>query len=418
MALEGVEKVISLFEPYIKGKNMLANCFQQLQREIALGKILLTKNKNYNTFNRMGFITQFINPANSLIVNFHNQTGLLWNQNKKAVQLNNGFLFGQESFNPQFFSIYLDDTLHIKEQAEIGKMLFNDPVLSGNNQYSCGSCHISSKAFTDGLAKSITIDGTAEVKRNAPTLLNAIYQKAFFYDGRAYQLEQQAFDVIHNPSEMKSSLVDVVRRLQQIENYKTLFSKAFPNSLHEYITEYAVQKSLAEYEKQLISFNSRFDQYLHGEASVINEREINGYNLFAGKALCGSCHFLPLFNGTVPPYFTDSEFEVIGTPENADNKKVDQDDGRFAVTGLDEHRYAFKTPTIRNVELTAPYMHNGIYSSLEDVIEFYHRGGGNGLGFNLYNQTLPFDSLKLSAIEKEDIVLFLRTLTDTSSYIK
>ncbi len=186
----------------------------------------LIKNKNYNSFNRLEFITQVINPLNNLLVSLHNIIGLPWNQNKKALQLNNGFLFGKESFNLQFFSIYYDDSLYIKEQAEIGKLLFNDPVLSGNNQYSCASCHNPSKAFTDGLAKSISIDGSNTVNRNAPTLLNAIYQKAFFYDGRAYQLEQQAFDVIHNPTEMKSSLPEVVNRLQQNEKYKLLVFKS------------------------------------------------------------------------------------------------------------------------------------------------------------------------------------------------
>ncbi len=195
-----------------------------------------------------------------------------------------------------------------------------------------------------------------------------------------------------------------------------LFSKAFANTIHEGITEYAVQKSLAEYEKTLVSFNSRFDQYLAGNIAVLNKREINGYNIFAGKALCGSCHFFPLFNGTVPPNFTDSEFEVIGTPANADNKKIDSDDGRFPITEITAHHFAFKTPTVRNIELTAPYMHNGVYSNLEDVVEFYHRGGGNGFGFSIPNQTLPFDSLKLSTTEKEDIILFLKTLTDTVSY--
>lgn len=417
-ALEGTEKTILFFKPYTNQKKELQNVFPELQKQIAKGKALLIKNNDYNSFNRMEFITQFINPLNKTIVTFHNLTGLSWNQNKKALRLQNGFLFGEESFNPQFFSIYYYDTLHLNEQAEIGKKLFYDPILSDNNRLSCASCHNPSKAFTDGLAKSFSIDSNEHVNRNAPTLLNVIYQKAFFYDGRAYQLEQQAFDVIHNPIEMKSSLSDVVNRLRESENYKKLFAKAFANTSEEQITEYAVQKCLAEYQKTLVSFNSRFDKYLHGDIIAMNKREINGYNIFAGKALCGSCHFTPLFNGTVPPYFTDSEFEVIGTAANADNKRLDEDEGRFAISGLEEQRFAFKTPTVRNIELTAPYMHNGVYSTLEEVVEFYHRGGGNGFGFNIPNQTLPFDSLQLSVKEKEDIVLFLKTLTDTSSYSK
>src|SRR6202008_4548576 len=104
------------------------------------------------------------------------------------------------------------------------------------------------------------------------------------------------------------------------------------------------------------------------------------------------CHFFPLFNGTVPPFYTDSEFEVIGTAVDSSNKKLDEDPGRSAITKYKEQLHAFKTPTIRNVELTAPYMHNGVYDRLEQVIEFYHKGGGQGLGYEVFNQTLPFDS--------------------------
>ncbi|MFT3682955.1 MAG: cytochrome c peroxidase [Ferruginibacter sp.] len=417
-SLEGIEKTISFFRSYRKEKQEAGKIFDQVKKQIPEGKKLLLSNKDFNSFNRLNFIKTFINPINKLIVDFHYTTGLAWNKNKKALRLQNGFLFGQESFNPQFFSIYYDDTIHVKEQAAIGKMLFSDRLLSGNNEYSCATCHDPAKAFTDGLSKSIAIDGSNTLNRNAPTLLNVIYQKAFFYDGRAYQLEQQAFDVIHNPAEMKSSLADIVIRLQQNEKYKTLFAKAFVNTIDEHITPYAVQKVLAEYEKTLVSFNSRFDKYLIGDAAVFNKREINGYNLFAGKALCGSCHFMPLFNSTVPPYFNEPEYEVIGTAADKNNKNIDDDEGRYAVTDLEAHKYAFKTPTVRNIELTAPYMHNGIYKTLEEVLEFYHRGGGNGFGFNIPNQTLPFDSLQLSKKEKDDIILFLKTLTDTNSYNK
>ena len=151
---------------------------------------------------------------------------------------------------------------------------------------------------------------------------------------------------------------------------------------------------------------------MQGDSKSLNKAEIEGYNLFAGKALCGSCHFFPLFNGTVPPFYNETEFEVLGTPEASNNKTLDNDPGRFKVTGIEKQRLAFKTPTIRNVELTAPYMHNGVYSTLEEVIEFYHKGGGAGLGLTVPNQTLPFDSLKLSPVEKHRIILFMRTLTE------
>ena len=119
---------------------------------------------------------------------------------------------------------------------------------------------------------------------------------------------------------------------------------------------------------------------------------------------------MPLFNGTVPPFFNESEFEIIGTPALPDNKNLDKDLGRYAITNADVHRYAFKTPTLRNISKTAPYMHNGVFKTLNEVIEFYHKGGGKGLGYAVPNQTLPFDSLQLNAREKLNIIAFLKTL--------
>lgn len=164
--------------------------------------------------------------------------------------------------------------------------------------------------------------------------------------------------------------------------------------------------------------NSRFDRYLAGEKGTLNQREINGYNLFAGKALCGSCHFFPLFNGTVPPYYMDSEYEILGTPETKENRSLDKDKGRFEVTKVSKQMYAFKTPTVRNSELTAPYMHHGIYSDLKEVLQFYQKGGGEGFKYSVPNQTLPFDSLQLSNSEEEDIILFLKSLTDTAGLVQ
>lgn len=309
--------------------------------------------------------------------------------------------------------MYYNDTVHIQLQAQLGKILFFDPMLSGNNKSSCASCHNPDKAFTDGFSKGLNFDKTGSLPRNTPTLLNVIYQKAFFYDGRAYQLEQQVFDVVHNKTEMQSSFEEIEKKIEKSSAYKQLFDCAFKGTSDTAITSYAIQKAIMEYEKTLVSMNSRFDQYLHGDKKKLTAHEINGYNLFAGKALCGSCHFLPLFNGTVPPFYNDSEYEVIGTPADSSNKQLDEDNGRYMVTKLTEQLNAFKTPSIRNIALTAPYMHNGIYTKLEEVVEFYHKGGGAGLKLSVPNQTLPFDSLQLAPQEKIDIVLFLKTLTDT-----
>jgi cytochrome c peroxidase len=136
-----------------------------------------------------------------------------------------------------------------------------------------------------------------------------------------------------------------------------------------------------------------------------------------GKAKCGTCHFMPLFNGTVPPDFTETEFEVIGVPaHNLTFKKnsLDADLGRFAVHKMQLHKAAFKTPTLRNIALTAPYMHNGVFKTLEEVLEFYDLGGGVGIGLDIPNQTLPSDRLNLLESEEGEIIAFLKVLTDTA----
>jgi cytochrome c peroxidase len=134
-----------------------------------------------------------------------------------------------------------------------------------------------------------------------------------------------------------------------------------------------------------------------------------------GKGKCGTCHFAPLFNGNTPPSFLNSESEVIGVPENADtiNSSIDDDDGKYNLYGIELHKNAFKTSTLRNITLTAPYMHNGVYNTLEEVIEFYNRGGGAGLGIKLENQTLPDDKLHLTSEEKKALLVFMESLTDS-----
>jgi cytochrome c peroxidase len=176
--------------------------------------------------------------------------------------------------------------------------------------------------------------------------------------------------------------------------------------------------ALAVYVGSLAGMNSEFDKYIKGELSQLNPSVKNGFNLFMGKAVCGTCHFAPVFNGTVPPDYKESESEVLGVPENPYVKKptIDSDEGRGKALLKDKvffNKYAFKTPTVRNVKLTFPYMHNGSYKTLNDVVDFYNKGGGKGIGIVLEHQTLPFDELKLSKKEMNDIVSFMESLTDT-----
>jgi len=416
-SLQGIKTCLGYFKPYLEIKNT-ETVFKQTNLQLQKAINFLTKNKDYNSFQRLEFITEYINPLNRFIVEFHSTVGIPWTTNKKALNLKTGFLFGKESFNLRYFSMYYDDTIGLEQQADLGKLLFYDPLLSGNSKLACANCHDPEKSFSDGLVKSLTIDGTGTTLRNSPSLINTIFQKAFFYDGRVYQLEGQIHEVIHNPIEMSSNFEDIISKLRSRPDYKVLFKNAFSGTVDSGITAYSIQKALTEYEKTLVSFDSKFDNYLKGDRTVLDKQEINGYNVFAGKALCGSCHFFPLFNGNVPPFFSDSEFEVIGTPETFENKNIDIDKGRFNVTQMPQHLYAFKTPSLRNIEFTSPYMHNGVYTKLEEVIDFYHKGGGVGHGFDIKNQTLPFDSLSLSQNDKNDLLKFMLSLSDKNAMKK
>jgi len=389
-----------------------------VQQKIIASIKQLKINTDNDSFNRLLFITKFINPTFVFVKQFFNQLKVKPSAVNYAVNLYNNKPFTFSEIEIQHFALYRNDTVNKKLQTQLGHLLFFDPALSGNNQRACASCHQPSKQFTDGLDKSLAVNGKNKIQRNSPTLLNAAYQKLYFYDGRLFNLEEQAGEVLHNIFEMNIDEKELVAKLKQSTEYKNLFSKAFKNTQDSAITFYAVMKSIAEYIRILNTTNSRFDKYIDGNLTQLNFNEINGYNLFTGKALCGSCHFFPVFNGTVPPFYNDNEFEVLGVPETSQNLSIDSDIGREAITKMNIHKYAFKTPSIRNIQYTAPYMHNGVYKTLDEVLNFYNKGGGNGFGFNIQNQTLPFDSLQLSKTELGELKAFLVCLVDTSSELK
>jgi cytochrome c peroxidase len=298
-------------------------------------------------------------------------------------------------------------------------MLFFDPVLSANNKRACASCHDPKKAFTDGKPKSTALSFEGTVDRNAPTLINCVYNERFFHDMRSDALEDQIEHVLVNRKEFDTDMLRIIDKLKQSEEYVEMFNNAFKTLDGEKLNGHTISFAVSAYVSSLRGFNSPFDKYVRGEQVYIDEAVRRGFNLFMGKAACGTCHFAPVFNGTVPPRYEESESEVLGVAENPYAKKqvVDPDLGR-GVARLKEqsdfNKYAFKTPTVRNAALTAPYMHNGAYKTLEDVMDFYNKGGGEGFGIHLDNQTLPFDSLSLNKQEINDIVAFMKALTDTT----
>jgi len=370
------------------------------------------KNNNFNAFNRLEFIKDYLMPlSENLEMEF--QTVI---DNTPNFKINKVFygtlsdLMQGRKYNPDAFSPF-SETASSEEKRALGKLLFSDASLSKNNNISCASCHNPQKAFTDGKVTSLTNIHDNITKRNSPTVLYAGFQKSFFYDLRSQDLENQIESVMKNPNEFDLTPKEIKKKILANPTLANYFAKAYPKK--EEITPYEIRNAIAVYVRSLMPFNAKIDQYFKGKGSL-NASEQNGFNLFAGKAKCATCHFIPVYNGTIPPWFNNTESEVIGVPKSIkwENAVVDGDVGRYTINQLDQLKYAFKTPTVRNVEKTGPYMHNGVYNTLEEVIKFYELGGGNGIGMNLEYQTLPFDNLQLTSKEKVDLISFMLALTD------
>lgn len=334
--------------------------------------------------------------------------------NTNAVNYHVRSIFDPQAFN-SFFFLPAKQLASREAVIELGRTLFFDPALSANNLRACASCHQPGKAFTDGLALSQSFEPGKSLTRNAPTVINSVLQRKLFHDGRAFTFEDQAGQVMSNPLEMHNDFSQVAVKLRNSPGYVRWFRQAFAVSDDTIISSRSILTAIAEYERSLIGMNSRFDKTISGRDDQMNADEKEGFNLFMGKGNCASCHFIPLFNGVMLPEYVETEWEILGVPSSKVKAKheLDGDLGRAGVINVDIFRHAFKIPTLRNVELTGPYMHNGVFKTLEEVIEFYNIGGGTGLGYNVPFQTLAPDSLHLTATEKFQLISFLKTLTDT-----
>jgi cytochrome c peroxidase len=422
-ALKGLQDFISFYKPEFDEK--MPGKYQQLKKLFEQAILFIGKENSFNKFDRLSFITNYLNPVTKIIGEYKlinnladNPSGVYYSSIKKA-----NTLFSAGAFDPNRF---MGDFTATPQKAEFGRQLFFDPRLSSNNKRSCSGCHQPDKAFTDGLKTSEALDGHSSLSRNAPTIWNAALQRNLFYDSRSRSLEDQVLQVLNNSKEMHGSATAVADKILQVEKYRQMYSDAYPGAKIVPGTpsgEDAVKNicnAIASYERTLISLNSKFDKHIINGTPVLNKGEANGFNLFMGKAKCGSCHFMPLFSGAKPPRYYYIESEVLGVPANAKRSKakLDADSGRYLITQSPVHLFSFKTPSLRNVELTAPYMHNGIYKTLEEVVDFYNNGGGRGLGIAPQNQTLPFEKLNLTSKEKKDLIVFMKALTDTLSVQK
>jgi cytochrome c peroxidase len=388
------------------------SAWSRLQTELYFTRKELAKATDFDEFDRGYFITRFFDPLYRSVFCFQQALNIPNNQWHGAIDLSKSSMFDDNAFNPDFFMPTggSDD----EKIRALGKMLFFDPILSGNNSRSCASCHKPSNAFAESIPTSRAFNMKRQLDRNAPTLINSLYQQSQFWDSRVSFIDDQINDVINNRDEMHGDLQRSAGNLMASAEYRGLFEDAFDTDENA-VNENNIRTALAAYVRSLRSHNSRFDTYLKGSFLALSEQEIRGFNLFMGKAKCATCHFFPLFNGTVPPLYKETESEVLGVPgrANAQELSLDEDPGRFRLFPHPLLKNMFKTPTIRNASLTAPYMHNGVFKTLEEVLDFYDHGGGVGSNIEVDNQTLPSDSLHLTPMEKRDIIAFIATLTDT-----
>lgn len=282
-----------------------------------------------------------------------------------------------------------DDNPLTAGKIELGEMLYFDKRLSADNTVSCASCHHPKFGFTDGMPVSTGIDGQ-KGGRSAPTVINRLFSVEQFWDGRAEDLEAQALGPIQNPIEMGNTLEAVVETLNGIEGYRMKFKSVFGTE----VSSDGIGKAIASYERTVLSGNSAYDRFNAGDMSALSESAKRGIDIFENKADCVTCHVG--FN------FTDENYRNIGVGMDKENPDL----GRHDLTQDDLDRGAFKTPTLREIAMTAPYMHDGSQETLLDVINYYDRGGNANA-----NLSSDMKKLNLSEQEKADLVEFLESLT-------
>ncbi|QDV23511.1 cytochrome-c peroxidase [Aureliella helgolandensis] len=280
------------------------------------------------------------------------------------------------------------------EKLALGRQLYFDPRLSSDMTVSCASCHDPKKGWSNGDATAVGIDGQRG-GRSAPTILNTAYQQFQFWDGRAGSLEEQALGPIENPIEMNLPIEEAVQRIADIEGYQTQFKKVFG----EGVTRENLARAIAAYECTILSGNAPYDRFKAGDTTALSEQAQLGMKLFFGKANCSGCH-----SG---PNFTDNGFHNLGVNFHGETPDL----GREVISKLAGDRGAFKTPTLRDIARTAPYMHDGSLATLEEVVEHYNRGA-------VANEFLDEEifPLKLTDEKKAALVAFMREGLTSDSY--
>lgn len=304
------------------------------------------------------------------------------------------------------------------EKVELGKLLFFDPRMSGNSGISCASCHQPSQGWGDGLALNFGYPGTPHW-RNSQTILNSVYHPKLFWAGESLSLESQAKSAWTGATAQNLDTTLAEERLRQIPGYVAMFEAAFGNSDPTFDD---ALRAIAAFEATIVSQNVPFDNYLNGDETALSESAQRGFQLFTGSAGCSACHSGALFTDQSahslglpdhPAFETDPLRQITlrfqhfarGVPED-EYRAADGDLGLFYTTKNEEDKGKFRTPTLREVGQTGPYMHNGIFSTLDEVVQFYNDGGGDG-----QNRSNLLRPLSLSQSEMDDLVAFLLSLT-------
>lgn len=280
-------------------------------------------------------------------------------------------------------------------KAELGKLLFFDPILSADRTISCASCHLPQYAFADTAVTSKGVRGQLGV-RNTPSSMNLNLQTTFFWDGRAKTIEEQALGPIENPVEMNLPIAKAVLRLQKSKTYKAYFQKLFNTAP----TRENLARAIAAFERTLETSDTPFDNWkLNDDEKAVSEAAKRGFALFNGKGKCVQCHF--------GPDFTTNEFRNIGLF----NGKNLNDSGRAVISGKKADLGKFKVGSLRNIAVTAPYMHNGMFKTLEEVIDFYD-DPDKIVGNSINRDSLLSKPFNLTVQEKDDLKAFMLALTD------
>ncbi|HEX5154682.1 MAG TPA: cytochrome c peroxidase [Parafilimonas sp.] len=394
-------------QPYLKQDNQQGKLLSETLDK-AIG--YLSAHQDFDSFDRMAYLTRFNLPLQQQLGGFIKSLDL---ESNTTAHLN----YATANLFSAGFLNYWDaiPAGQRKELIAVGKDLFFDRSLSGNLQVSCATCHIPEQYFADGKFRSASMVRDSVLKRNTPTLLYAGYQHMQFWDGRAPDLAAQVKDVLFSPIEMGSSHAWLQKNVWGNPRYRQILENFLQDGppTPEQQTQ-VIATAIAAYVNSLSPMNSPFDRYVRGDKQAMTGTQIKGFNLFMGKAQCGTCHFPPYFNALLPPLFDISETEVLGTPLT-DQLKTPTDDndlGRYDLYQIRFYRQAFKTPTVRNAQKTAPYMHNGAFNTLETVLDFYNKGGGHGIGLETEAQTLSDQALNLTSPEMQQIIQFINALTD------